>query len=92
MKIDFTNIADMEDFYAALKENINLPEHFGDNLDALWDFISGEAEMPLEIEFENMSVDQLEDFDDLINTLEDAEEELENFTFKYYLELFDNGE
>lgn len=82
----------MEDFYAALKEIITLPEYFGDNLDALFDFITGDAEMPLELEFENMSVDQLEDFEDLINTMEDAEEEVENFTFKYYLELYDDGE
>ena len=67
--IDFTEIADMEDFYSTLKAEITLPKHFGDNLDALFDFLTGEAEMPLEMEFENMSVDQLEDFEDLIDTL-----------------------
>ncbi len=92
IKIDFTEIADMEDFYAALKEEMNLPEHFGNNLDALFDFITGEAEMPLEIEFENLSVDQLEDFENLIDTLENAEDELEDFSFRYYLEQFDDGE
>ena len=91
IKLDFTEIADQEDFYAALKENLSLPEHFGDNLDALFDYITGAAEMPLQIEFYYMSVDQLEEFEDLINTLEDAEEELEDFTFRYYLELFDDG-
>lgn len=90
--IDFTEIADMEDFYAALKAEMTLPEHFGDNLDALFDFITGEAEMPLQIEFENLSVDQLEDFEDLIDTLENAEDELEDFSFRYYLEQFDDGE
>lgn len=90
--IDFTDIADMEDFYVALKENLILPEYFGGNLDALFDYITGEAEMPLEIEFQNLSVAQLEEFEDLINTLEDAEEEQENFSFRYYLEQFDNGE
>lgn len=92
IKIDFTEIADMEDFYAALKLEMNLPEHFGNNLDALFDFITGEAEMPLKIEFENLSVDQLEDFENLIDTLENAEDELEDFTFRYYLEQFDDGE
>ena len=92
IKIDFTEIADMEDFYAALKEEMNFPEHFGNNLDALFDFITGEAEMPLKIEFENLSVDQLEDFENLIDTLENAEDELEDFTFRYYLEQFDDGE
>ncbi len=35
--IDFTDIGDYEDFYAQLKEKIKLPDHFGDNLDALSD-------------------------------------------------------
>lgn len=91
INLDFTEIADQEDFYAALREKLTLPEHFGNNLDALFDYITGETEMPLQIEFENLSVDQLEEFEDLINTLEDAEEEVENFIFKYYLELFDDG-
>ena len=87
--IDFTEIADMEDFYVALKENIILPEYFGNNLDALFDFITGEAAMPLEMDFNNLSVDQLEIFEELIETLENAEEELEDFSFRYYLEQFD---
>lgn len=88
--IDFTDIGDYEDFYAQLKEKLTLPEHFGDNLDALYDVITGELEMPLHIEFVNMSVDQLEIFEDLLTTLEDAEEELESFTFTYYLEQYED--
>ena len=52
--IDFSEIGDMEDFYAQLKEKIELPEYFGDNLDALYDCISGDLEMPLHIEFVNI--------------------------------------
>ncbi|WP_299182563.1 barstar family protein [uncultured Chryseobacterium sp.] len=89
--IDFTDIGDYEDFYAQLKEKLTLPEHFGDNLDALFDVITGELEMPLHIEFVNMSVDQLEIFEDLLTTLEDAEEEMEEgFTFTYYLEQYED--
>ena len=90
--IDFTEIGDYEDFYTQLKEKIKLPEHFGDNLDALSDVISGELEMPLHIEFVNLSVDQLELFEDLLTTLEDAEEEVEDFTFNYYLEQYEDEE
>lgn len=88
--IDFTEIGDYEDFYAQLKEKIKLPDHFGDNLDALSDVISGELEMPLHIEFVNLSVDQLEIFEDLLTTLEDAEDEVEDFTFSYFLEQFED--
>ena len=90
--IDFVNIGDYEDFYTELKSKLELPEHFGDNLDALSDVISGELEMPLHIEFVNMSVDQLETFEDLLTTLEDAEDEVEGFTFSYYLEQYEDEE
>ena len=90
--IDFVNIGDYEDFYTELKSKLELPEHFGDNLDALADVISGELEMPLHIEFVNMSVDQLETFEDLLTTLEDAEDEVEGFTFSYYLEQYEDEE
>lgn len=88
--IDFTDIGDDEDFYHQLKEKLPLPDYFGDNLDALYDSITGDLEMPLHIEFVNMSVDQLETFEDLITTLEDAEEEVEGFTFSYYLEQYED--
>ena len=88
--IDFVNIGDYEDFYEQLKSKLELPDYFGDNLDALYDVISGELEMPLHIEFVNMSVDQLETFEDLLTTLEDVEEEVEHFTFSYYLEQYED--
>ncbi|WP_265427016.1 barstar family protein [Chryseobacterium sp. YIM B08800] len=88
--IDFTEIGDYEDFYTQLKEKIKLPEHFGDNLDALSDVISGELEMPLHLEFVNLSVDQLELFEDLLITLEDTEDEVEDFTFTYFLEQYED--
>lgn len=90
--IDFLEIGDYEDFYAQLKEKLPLPEYFGDNLDALYDVITGDLEMPLHIEFVNMSVDQLEIFEDLLTTLEDAEDEVEDFSFSYYLEQYEDEE
>lgn len=90
--IDFTEIGDYEDFFTQLKEKITLPEFFGDNLDALYDFITGGADLPLHIEFVNMSVEQLEAFEDLLVTLEDADDELEDFTFAYYLEQYEDEE
>lgn len=88
--IDFLTIGDYEDFYVQLKEKLTLPDYFGDNLDALFDVITGELQMPLHIEFVNMSVEQLEIFEDLLTTLEDAEDEVEDFTFSYYLEQYED--
>ena len=90
--IDFADLGDYEDFYNQLKEKVKLPEHFGDNMDALSDVITGELEMPLHLEFVNMSVDQLEIFEDLLTTLEDAEDEMEDFSFAYYLEQYDDDD
>jgi ribonuclease inhibitor len=90
--IDFAEIGDYEEFYEQLKEKLELPEFFGDNLDALYDSLTGFVEMPLHIEFVNMGVDQLEDFEDLLTTLEDADEELDEFSFAYYLEQYEDEE
>lgn len=90
--IDFTDLGDYDDFYAQLKEKLTLPEFFDDNLDALYDSITGFLELPLHIEFVNMGVEQLETFEDLLVTLEDADEELEEFTFSYYLVQYEDEE
>ena len=90
--IDFTEIGDMEDFFDQLKEKLKLPETFGDNLDALYDSITGFVELPFHLEFVNMSVEQLDNFEDLLTTLEDADEELEDFSFAYYLEQYEDEE
>ena len=49
--IDFSEIGDEQDFYQQLKEKLSLPENFGDNLDALYDSLTGFVELPLHLEF-----------------------------------------
>ncbi len=90
--IDFVELGDYDDFYAQLKEKLTLPEFFGDNLDALYDSITGFVALPLHLEFVNMSVEQLEMFEYLLVTLEDADDELDDFTFAYYLEQYEDEE
>ncbi len=88
--IDFSEIGDEQDFYQQLKQKLSLPENFGDNLDALYDSLTGFVELPLHLEFINMSVNQLEDFETLLETLEEADEEIEEFSFTYFLEQFED--
>ncbi|RRQ46277.1 barstar family protein [Chryseobacterium sp. SC28] len=90
--INFENLGDYEDFYTELKSKLELPEYFGDNLDALSDVISSGLELPLHLEFVDMSVDQLETFEDLLTTLENVEDEVEDFTFSYFLEQYEDEE
>ncbi len=88
--IDFFEIGDYEDFYQELKKHLELSEAFGDNLDALSDVISGDLELPLHLEFVNMSIDQLDTFEDLLTMLEDEEDKTEGFSFTYYLEQYED--
>ena len=88
--IDLSEIGDEQDFYQQLKQKLSLPENFGDNLDALYDSLTGFVELPLHLEFVNMSVNQLEDFETLLETLEEADEETEGFSFTYFLEQFED--
>lgn len=86
---DFDYIEDYEDFYSLFRQKFEVPDWFGDNLDALYDFLSGDLKLPLHLSFVNFTLDKLESFEDLLETLEDAENEIEGFTFSYYMEQFD---
>lgn len=90
--IDFSSIGTYDDFYKTLKEKLPLPEYFGENLDALFDSISGDLPLPLHLELVNLSVDQLEVFEDLLTTLDDLEEEVEGFSYAFYLEQYEDEE
>lgn len=83
---DFERVGSYDDFYKLAGNALNLPEHFGNNLDALWDVITGDVALPLRIRFTNMSLHQLEIFDKLISLLEDAAEELDgDLVFEFYI-------
>lgn len=84
---DFDRIATLKDFYKTARRELHLPESFGDNLDALWDVLTGYIDLPVEISFINMSMNQLEQFDDLLNIFEEVQGELDEdrFIFSYFL-------
>lgn len=86
VQFDFERIGTMDDFYAVARRELDLPEYFGNNLDALWDCITGDIELPLSVRFINMSMSQLETFEKLIALFEDAAGELgDDLPFEYYL-------
>ncbi len=51
IQFDFERIGSINDFYIVAKRELQLPEHFGNNLDALWDCITGDMELPAFIRF-----------------------------------------
>ena len=76
IEIDFENITTKEEFYEIFKSKIELPEYFGDNLDALWDVITAYLELPLKVRFLNFNNKKLDFFVSLKELFNDAEREL----------------
>ena len=89
IQIDFSDIHEYIDFYTQLKQKLALPDYFGDNLDALYDSLTGDVEMPLQIEFIEISPGQIMKFKELIFLMEDVEDYLDEFTFCYSVKLSD---
>lgn len=88
--INFENIETRTQFYQVAARELSFPAHFGKNLDALWDVLSGEIELPVQVRFENLTLEKLEKFDSIISVFEEACEELGNdFRFEYYLKKED---
>jgi len=83
---DFNKIGTLDDFYKFAAKELDLSSDFGNNLDALWDSINGDIELPVTVIFQNLSLNQLEYFDKLILLFEEATYELgDDFIFEYYL-------
>lgn len=83
---DFEEIFSLEDFYKSLHDKIELPAHFGDNLDALNDYISGGIELPLTVKFINLSLNKLERFEELIQVMEELDLNIEEVEFSYFIQ------
>lgn len=90
--IDFAGIGDYEDFFDEFKTKALPDQDPPDNLESLSGFVTNPSQLPLHLEFVNLSVDQLETFEDLLLTLEDAEEVADGLTFTYYLEQYEDEE
>lgn len=83
---DFSEIKTKKDFYKQFKTKLKLQNDFGNNLDALYDVLTGEIELPIELIFENVDLEKLEKFDEIFETIEDAQNELnEEFSFRYFI-------
>ncbi|EWH20106.1 barstar family protein [Bacillus haynesii] len=78
-------ITSVSDLHKALKEQLELPDYYGENLDALWDCLTGWVSMPLLIEWKNVEKsrnylgDQAEAY---LQLFREAEETLNGFQLK----------
>jgi ribonuclease inhibitor len=77
IEFDFNQIPDLPAFYQQFADRFALGEGFGANLDALWDVVTGDISLPVEIEFTNLNARRKRRFGAIILLFEEAEEELE---------------
>lgn len=70
VEFDFREIVNLNDFYQKAILAFELPKWFGQNLDALWDMLTGGIGLPVEVIFSHINEYQLAEFAELIMVLE----------------------
>lgn len=80
VEFDGALFIDRAQTHEILKEKLGLPEYYGKNLDALWDCLTGEIDLPLRIIWKNYGASEklLGDYANLLKTVfEEAQQEIE---------------
>ena len=75
-------VRSLDIFYDEIARQLAFPEHFGRNLDALWDVLSTDIEGPIEVVWKNPDSSRLEmggDFDRVLAVLKDVEKARKDF-------------
>ncbi|ASB61741.1 barnase inhibitor [Bacillus sp. A053] len=78
--VDGKDFENKEGLHNALKDNLNFPDYYGKNLDALWDCLTGWIELPQTLVWRNFELSKkfLGSYaDDVLEVLQEAQEELE---------------
>lgn len=79
---DFKILADREAFYHDFALQFQLGDKFGDNLDALWDALTGEIELPVNVVFKH-APHHSSTFQPIIELMQDAQDELGKTLFSF---------
>ncbi|WP_427050672.1 barstar family protein [Paenibacillus sp. TC-CSREp1] len=85
IEIDGRQLHSREALHQLLQDKLQLGEHYGHNLDALWDALTGEVSMPLTIHwsFLESSREMLGDYvDQVIDVMHEAQQEMHDFTLE----------
>lgn len=84
--IQGASIRSLDDLYDALGRSLQLPDHFGRNLDALWDVLSTDIEGPFDIVWEDAESSKSamgDDFDRVVSLFEDLRRERSDFNIVF---------
>jgi len=76
------SIQNRENLHDILKAKLELPEHYGANLDALWDCLTGWVDLPLELHWISFSATRRhlgEHANHLLTMLQRADREIDGF-------------
>ena len=75
-------VRSLDAFYDEIARQLAFPDHFGRNLDALWDVLSADMEGPIEVVWKNPDTSRLEmgrDFDRILAVLKEVEKARKDF-------------
>lgn len=73
---DFNSISTVKKFYATCKKELDLPDYFGENLDALWDCLTTYIPLPVKVIFKNVTPFHQIKFAKQVMVFREAAEEL----------------
>ncbi|AHZ17375.1 MULTISPECIES: barstar family protein [Bacillus] len=79
--IDGKDVTSTEALHRILKDQLDFPDFYGENLNALWDCLTGWIEFPLTLVWKNFEASQKalgSDADDVLELFQEAQEELGN--------------
>lgn len=82
--IDGSKIKTIEDFHREIKRVLDLPDYYGENLDALWDCLTGWVELPISLVWKDFEICEPyigEYAFKAMSLFEDAEKEIVGFYF-----------
>ncbi|MGX9291755.1 barstar family protein [Bacillus sp. A015] len=79
VRLDGAACRSQEELHHQLQTILHLPDHYGKNLDALWDCMTGELSLPVELTWVNYQISKKElghYAESLRQLFQEAEEEL----------------
>ncbi|XBW81090.1 barstar family protein [Bacillus velezensis] len=82
--IDGKDVTSTETLHRILKDQLDFPDFYGENLNALWDCLTGWIELPLTLVWKNFDISQKElgsDADNVLRILKKAQAELDGEFF-----------
>lgn len=86
IKLPGKSISSLDEFYSEISKKLRFPEHFGRNLDALWDVLTTDIKGPVELTWEDSELSKKsmgKDFEKVATLLRDVGKEREDFKVSF---------